>query len=373
MAAGFVTINFLDGDGLTKTGRFWSSDGTTAGLLYPSPVLSDTAGAAIDWAAASPIMGVDGATIATVANPFPVQVQTGSNVIGAVTQSGAFTVSGTGTAASPATGLLSIQGLQADDAALGATATNPVPVGGKYNATLPTYTDGDRTQAQFAANGALLIGGTGSAATPATAVMSIQGFVADDAAAGTTNPIAVGGRYNVTLPSYTDGDRVQAQFDVNGLLRSLSNGLAVAGSDTQSNTLMLPGRSNTPGNSGLWGMGGFLFNGSTWDRARTITASFGVATGVMAVEQAGSTFAYIASATTTQVKSGAGILHKIIINTPVAGTISLIDNTAGSTVNIGLITMTADLKPYELVYDLAFATGLRIITSVASDVTVVYR
>lgn len=367
MAAGFVTINFLDGDGLTKTGRFWSSDGTTAGLLYPSPVLADTAGAAIDWTAPSPIMGVDGATIATVANPFPVQVQVGSNAIGSVT------ATGTGTAASPATGLLSIQGLQADDAALGATATNPVPVGGKYNATLPTYTDGDRTQAQFAANGALLIGGTGSAATPATAVMSIQGFVADDAAAGTTNPIAIGGRYNVTLPSYTDGDRVQAQFDVNGLLRSLSNGLAVAGSDTQSNTLMLPGRSNTPGNSGLWGMGGFLFNGSTWDRTRTITASFGVATGVAAVEMAGSTFNYISTATTTQVKSGAGILHKIIINTPVAGTISLIDNTAGSTVNIGIITMTADVKPYELTYDLGFTTGLRIITSVASDVTVVYR
>ena len=126
-----AVVGATDGDGLTKTGRFWSSDGTTAGLLYPSPVLADTAGAAIDWTAPSPIMGVDGATIATVANPFPVQVQTGSNVIGAVTQSGAFTVSGTGTAASPATGLLSIQGLQADDAALGVTATNPVPVGGK--------------------------------------------------------------------------------------------------------------------------------------------------------------------------------------------------------------------------------------------------
>lgn len=308
MAAGFVTINFLDGDGLTKTGRFWSSDGTTAGLLYPSPVLSDTAGAAIDWTAPSPIMGGDGATIATVANPFPVQVQTGSNVIGAVTQSGAFTVSGTGTAASPATGLL-----------------------------------------------------------------SIQGFVADDAPAGTTNPIAIGGRYNVTLPSYTDGDRVQAQFDVNGLLRSLSNGLAVSGSDTQSNTLMLPGRSNTPGNSGLWGVGGFLYNGSTWDRARTITASFGVTTGVAAVEMAGSTFNYISATKATQVKSGAGILHKIIINTPVAGTISLIDSTSGSTANIGIITMTADVKPYELTYDLAFVTGLRIITSVDADVTVVYR
>jgi len=82
---------------------------------------------------------------------------------------------------------------------------------------------------------------------------------------------------------------------------------------------------------------------------------------------------YISTATTTQVKSGSGILHKIVINTPLAGTIKLIDNTAGSTVNIGTITMTADVKPYALEYNCRFSTGLRIITSVASDVTVIYQ
>ena len=82
----------------------------------------------------------------------------------------------------------------------------------------------------------------------------------------------------------------------------------------------------------------------------------------------------INSATTTQVKTGAGILHKIVITTPVASeTIGLIDNTTGTTVNIGTITTTADLKPYELVFDCRFSTGLRIVTSGTSDIVVVYQ
>jgi hypothetical protein len=83
---------------------------------------------------------------------------------------------------------------------------------------------------------------------------------------------------------------------------------------------------------------------------------------------------YITTATTTQVKTGAGILHKIVINTPLDGaTVKLIDNTAGTTTNIGLITMTADLKPYELIYDCRFSTGLRIVTDSATDITVIYQ
>lgn len=85
-------------------------------------------------------------------------------------------------------------------------------------------------------------------------------------------------------------------------------------------------------------------------------------------------YEYISSATTTQVKTGAGILHKIVVNAPVASsTIGIIDNTTGTTVNIGEITNTTDVKPYELIYDCRFATGLRIVTSGADDITVVYQ
>ena len=84
--------------------------------------------------------------------------------------------------------------------------------------------------------------------------------------------------------------------------------------------------------------------------------------------------AYIVSATTTQVKGGPGVLKSIILNKPVASsTISLIDNTSGTTVNIAIITNTTDVKPYQLDYNIKFATGLRIITSGADDITVVYQ
>lgn len=38
MAAGLVTLNILDGDGVTRTARFMSSDGTTTGTLKPVSV-----------------------------------------------------------------------------------------------------------------------------------------------------------------------------------------------------------------------------------------------------------------------------------------------------------------------------------------------
>lgn len=84
-------------------------------------------------------------------------------------------------------------------------------------------------------------------------------------------------------------------------------------------------------------------------------------------------YAYISSAATNQIKSGPGVLKSIIVGTPVASsTISLIDNVSGTTVNLGLITNTSDVKPYAMDLNLKFNTGLRIITSGADKITVVY-
>lgn len=57
MAAGLVTLNILDGDGTTRTARFWSSDGTTAGLLYPPAVALDAAGAPVFGTVGAPEAG----------------------------------------------------------------------------------------------------------------------------------------------------------------------------------------------------------------------------------------------------------------------------------------------------------------------------
>lgn len=81
MAAGFVTLNILDGDGLTRTARFWSSDGTTSGLLYPPAVLATPAG--IEIASYNPAV--------TITRPANTTAYTAGDVVG-----GALTLSSAG-------------------------------------------------------------------------------------------------------------------------------------------------------------------------------------------------------------------------------------------------------------------------------------
>jgi hypothetical protein len=88
---------------------------------------------------------------------------------------------------------------------------------------------------------------------------------------------------------------------------------------------------------------------------------------------AGSRFVRITTATTTQVTTERGVLRWIVLNKPVASsTITLIDGESGTTANIGVITNTTDVKPYIMPYNVKFFQGLRIVTSGADDITVVY-
>lgn len=82
----------------------------------------------------------------------------------------------------------------------------------------------------------------------------------------------------------------------------------------------------------------------------------------------------ITTQTTTVIKTGAGVLHTVCVNTQAAtGTITIYDNTAGSGTKIGLATSVAGI-PGCLTYDVAFVTGLTIVTATASpDVTVSWR
>jgi hypothetical protein len=80
----------------------------------------------------------------------------------------------------------------------------------------------------------------------------------------------------------------------------------------------------------------------------------------------------IATATTTVVKTGAGVLHAITINTTAAAAITVYDNTAGSGTTIATIAASPAIGQYFL-YDVAFVTGLTIVTAGASNITVSYR
>jgi hypothetical protein len=79
---------------------------------------------------------------------------------------------------------------------------------------------------------------------------------------------------------------------------------------------------------------------------------------------------YIATATTTQVATGACKLHSIVVNTTAAGAISIIDGTSGTTANVGIIK--ASVAEGEFTYDCIMKSGIRIVTAGASDITVMW-
>lgn len=94
------------------------------------------------------------------------------------------------------------------------------------------------------------------------------------------------------------------------------------------------------------------------------------------VSIAGYNYTNITSATTTLVKTGAGILHAIVVNTGVASaTIELDDALSHITPKIGTITCQASTvgNPVTATYDIQFNTGLSITTSGATDITVVWK
>lgn len=84
-------------------------------------------------------------------------------------------------------------------------------------------------------------------------------------------------------------------------------------------------------------------------------------------------FLNIAGATTSTVKTGAGIFRRVVVNKGVAAaTITVYDNTSAASPIIATITLDAT-TPRELNFDAAFSTGLTVVTSGATDITVIFR
>lgn len=87
-------------------------------------------------------------------------------------------------------------------------------------------------------------------------------------------------------------------------------------------------------------------------------------------------FQNITGAATTVVKSGPGVLQRIILSKPVSTLqVTTYDNTAASGTKIGTILLPLVLlTDYGAIeYGLSFSTGLTIVTSATTDITVVYN
>lgn len=171
--------------------------------------------------------------------------------------SGSLTVDNAGTFAVQATGTVT----PADNAALGTTSLQTYSLLGVYDGATIDMARGDAT------NGLLVNLGTNNDvtvtnATAANLLAIVSGPNADDAAAS-GNPLNVGGIYNATRPTYTDGDRTQVQMDTRGNLRST----LVANDTPTPITSLAPADNLTNGVQPLI-VGSYLFgyDGSTWDR-----------------------------------------------------------------------------------------------------------
>jgi len=203
-----------------------------------------------------------------------------------------------------------------------------------------------------------------------------SGGTAGDVASGATdsgNPVKVGGVYNTTLPTFTNGQRANFQVGTAGSLN-----VTVYGANSASAVSVGSWTdANTSGN--LFRVGAYcsVWNGTTTDRqySGAASAAAGGGIGAIAVEESGRLFTNISTATTTTVKSGKGNLHCININTGVASaTITIYDSTTATGTKIGTLTLPSTVgQPFNLFYDLAFTNGLTIVTSGATDLTVVYR
>lgn len=230
---------------------------------------------------------------------------------------------------------------------------------------------------------------------------------------GTINAIITGGTVNALVST---GDIEIGAVEIKNGTDDTRGVVSTAGADGVSNT-----QNELETSSRMSG-----FNGTTWDRARVgattttstytgylDTISFGVYNAVTTTMVAGQglpiqvdvngnqrmtlgttiageditndvqkveqrfTYANMTAATTTTIKAGAGFLHLISINTPVASaTVTLFDNTAGSGNKIGTITLgsviTGD-QPDSVIYDVSFSTGLCVVASGATDLTISYR
>lgn len=200
----------------------------------------------------------------------------------------------------------------------------------------------------------------------------------DNAAAGTPTPLSTGGKYNATPPTYDDGDQVTNQYDVNGrhLVSTISTSLvpgtaatnlgkavdSVAGA-TDTGVAALFVRKDTPATvtpaDGDYTRGMVDSMGLGWGREYYAPVYEDNTIGVAKVEHRYTPFRVT---TDGQVKSGAGFVHVININpttaTPTAGLLTIYDSLTETGTILHTEWVAATTPGHSIILDMSFGTGL---------------
>lgn len=251
---------------------------------------------------------------------------------------------------------------------------------GFYNTTPPSPANGDSVNLQTDSAGNLLVSGTISVNTGGLATSANQSTeitsLANIPAKGTA---VMTGSMPVTLAT-NDTNWVASFYSAatTGAVTTTGVSARMFAFDSSGNVVVLRSGATTvqsTNNNMLDDLPQLVYNTSAPAPANGNTVPFqSTFDGALKVRQE-LKFANQTTAATTTVKSGAGFLHAVNVNTCVSGaTVKIFDNTAGSGTSIGIITCPTNVAAMPTqIYDVAFATGLTMLSSGATDVTESYQ
>ncbi len=193
---------------------------------------------------------------------------------------------------------------------------------GLYNSSLPTIPNEEGSALAVDVNGRLIVVGPSG-----TSSNTVQGTAADNAAA-VGNPVMVGGKYYSAQQTYANADVAVLQSDVNGYLKTVEQYIPVYEDNTNGKAVV----------------------------EHKYTPSYKVTAD-------------------TLVKTGAGLLHTIVIScndaAPTAGSIIIYDNTAESGSELFNHTFTTTpFPPLSLTLDVAVVNGIYVGFTTTTDVNV---
>ena len=90
-------------------------------------------------------------------------------------------------------------------------------------------------------------------------------------------------------------------------------------------------------------------------------------------KQEAGNYTYITTGATTVINKGRTVLEFIIVNKALTGTVKIIDGSAGTTANVGILTNGTTAPLGTVQYNIICNNGLSIVNSATEDLTIVWR